>query len=74
MLFGIVLLNFYFCSDGVYVLIVGNVDSLYWWFMGVIGCVDLCDDLVLVCNDGCAVQMVCIDEVILEWILKRSQK
>jgi formyl-CoA transferase len=71
---GIAPSNLYPCSDGSYVLIAGNADSLYRRLMTAIGREDLRDDPALARNDGRAAQMARIDEAISEWTSKRSQK
>jgi formyl-CoA transferase len=71
---GIAPSNLYPCSDGSYVLIAGNADSLYRRLMTAIGREDLRDDPVLAKNDGRAVQMERIDEAIAQWTAKRTQQ
>ncbi|HEX2198691.1 MAG TPA: CaiB/BaiF CoA-transferase family protein [Burkholderiales bacterium] len=71
---GIAPSNLYPCSDGSYVLIAGNADSLYRRLMSAIGREDLRDDPALARNDGRAAQMARIDDAISEWTLKRNQK
>jgi formyl-CoA transferase len=71
---GIAPSNLYPCSDGSYVLIAGNADSLYRRLMTAIGRADLRDDPVLAKNDGRAVQMERIDEAIAQWTAKRTQQ
>jgi formyl-CoA transferase len=71
---GIAPSNLYPCSDGAYVLIAGNADSLYRRLMSAIGREDLRDDPALARNDGRAAQMERIDAAISEWTLKRNQK
>jgi formyl-CoA transferase len=71
---GIAPSNLYPCSDGSYVLIAGNADSLYRRLMSAIGRHDLRDDPALARNDGRAAQMERIDEAIAEWTSKRNQK
>jgi succinyl-CoA---D-citramalate CoA-transferase len=70
---GIAPSNLYPCSDGTYVLIAGNADSLYRRLMSAIGRADLRDDPVLARNDGRAAQMQRIDEAIAEWTRGRTQ-
>ncbi len=71
---GIAPSNLYPCSDGTYVLIAGNADSLYRRLMSAIGRADLRDDPALARNDGRAAQMQRIDEAIAEWTRGRTQK
>jgi len=70
---GIAPSNLYPCSDGTYVLIAGNADSLYRRLMSAIGREDLRDDPVLARNDGRAAQMQRIDDAIAEWTRRRTQ-
>jgi len=70
---GIAPSNLYPCSDGTYVLIAGNADSLYRRLMSAIGRTDLRDDPALERNDGRAAQMQRIDEAIAEWTRRRTQ-
>jgi formyl-CoA transferase len=70
---GIAPSNLYPCSDGSYVLIAGNADSLYRRLMTAIGREDLRDDPALARNDGRAAQMERIDAAIGEWTRQRSQ-
>ncbi|MGH8741027.1 MAG: CaiB/BaiF CoA transferase family protein [Burkholderiales bacterium] len=70
---GIAPSNLYPCSDGSYVLIAGNADSLYRRLMSAIGRADLRDDPALARNDGRAAQMQRIDEAISQWTLKKNQ-
>jgi formyl-CoA transferase len=71
---GIAPSNLYPCSDGAYVLIAGNADSLYRRLMTAIGREDLRDDPALARNDGRAAQMQRIDEAIAAWTSQRSQQ
>jgi len=71
---GIAPSNLYPCSDGSYVLVAGNADSLYRRLMSAIGREDLRDDPALAKNDGRAAQMERIDAAIAQWTSKRSQK
>ena len=71
---GIAPSNLYACSDGAYVLIAGNADTLYRRLMTAIGRLDLRDDPALARNDGRAAQMARIDDAISEWTSKRTQK
>jgi formyl-CoA transferase len=70
---GIAPSNLYPCSDGAYVLVAGNADSLYRRLMSAIGREDLRDDPALARNDGRAAQMARIDEAIAQWTSQRSQ-
>ena len=70
---GIAPSNLYPCSDGTYVLIAGNADSLYRRLMSAIGRTDLRDDPALERNDGRAAQMQRIDDAIAEWTRRRTQ-
>jgi formyl-CoA transferase len=71
---GIAPSNLYPCSDGSYVLIAGNADSLYRRLMSAIGREDLRDDPALAKNDGRAAQMERIDEAIAAWTAQRTQQ
>jgi formyl-CoA transferase len=71
---GIAPSNIYPCSDGAWVLIAGNADSLYRRLMSAIGREDLRDDPALAKNDGRAAQMERIDAAIGEWTSKRAQQ
>src|SRR5690349_1963525 len=71
---GIAPSNLYPCSDGTYVLIAGNADSLYRRLMSAIGRTDLRDDPALARNDGRAAQMQRIDEAITAWTRSRTQE
>ena len=70
---GIAPSNLYPCSDGSYVLIAGNADSLFRRLMSAIGRDDLRDDPALAHNDGRAAQMERIDAVIADWTSRLSQ-
>jgi len=70
---GIAPSNIYPCSDGNWVLIAANADSLYQRLMGAIGRTDLRDDPALARNDGRAAQMQRIDEAIAAWTAQRTQ-
>ena len=70
---GIAPSNLYPCSDGSYVLIAGNVDSLYRRLMTAIGREDLRDDPALARNDGRAAQVARIDAAIAAWTSQKSQ-
>jgi formyl-CoA transferase len=71
---GIAPSNLYPCSDGFYVLIAGNADSLYRRLMGAIGREDLRDDPALAKNDGRAAQMQRIDDAIAQWTSSLTQE
>ena len=71
---GIAPSNLYPCSDGSYVLIAGNADSLYRRLMTAIGREDLRDDPALARNDGRAAQMERIDEAIAAWTARFTQE
>ncbi len=71
---GIAPSNLYPCSDGTYVLIAGNADSLYRRLMSAIGREDLRDDPALARNDGRAAQMERIDQAIAAWTAQRTQE
>jgi formyl-CoA transferase len=71
---GIAPSNLYPCSDGSYVLIAGNADSLYRRLMTAIGREDLRDDPALARNDGRAAQMERIDEAIAAWTSRLTQE
>ena len=70
---GIAPSNLYPCSDGSYVLIAGNVDSLYRRLMTAIGRADLRDDPALARNDGRAAQVARIDAAISAWTSQKTQ-
>jgi len=69
---GIAPSNLYPCSDGAYVLIAGNADSLFRRLMSAIGREDLGDDPALARNDGRAAQMQRIDGAIGDWTSRRT--
>jgi formyl-CoA transferase len=71
---GIAPSNLYPCSDGAYVLVAGNADSLYRRLMTAIGRADLRDDPQLARNDGRAAQMERIDDAIAAWTSTRTQE
>jgi len=71
---GIAPSNLYPCSDGTYVLIAGNADSLFQRLMTAIGREDLRDDPALAKNDGRAAQMERIDDAISVWSSKKTQQ
>jgi crotonobetainyl-CoA:carnitine CoA-transferase CaiB-like acyl-CoA transferase len=64
---GITPSNSYLCSDGRYVLIAGNGDSIYKRLMNLIGRVDLAADPRLEHNDGRSAYADLIDKAIGEW-------
>jgi formyl-CoA transferase len=64
---GIAPSNAYLCSDGQYVLIAGNGDSIYKRLMTLIGRSDLGEDPTLALNDGRAKRVVEIDAAINAW-------
>ncbi len=64
---GIAPSNAYRCSDGQYVLIAGNGDSIFKRLMILIGRSDLGDDPTLAQNDGRAKRVVEIDAAINTW-------
>jgi formyl-CoA transferase len=70
---GIAPSNLYPCSDGAYVLIAGNADSLFRRLMSAIGREDLRDDPALARNDGRAAQMERIDAAIAQWTARFTQ-
>ena len=71
---GIAPSNLYPCSDGSYVLIAGNADSLYRRLMSAVGREDLRDDPALAKNDGRAAQMQRIDDAIAQWTSRLTQE
>jgi formyl-CoA transferase len=71
---GIAPSNLYPCSDGSYVLIAGNADSLYYRLMSAIGREDLRDNPGLAKNDGRAARMAEIDDAIAAWTSQRTQE
>jgi formyl-CoA transferase len=64
---GIVPSNTYPCSDGAYVVIGANADSIFKRMMRAIGRADLADDPALATNDGRARQTEKLDSAIAEW-------
>lgn len=64
--------NAYPCSDGRYVLIAGNGDSIFKRLMGLIGRDDLGNDPRLSRNPGRVEHMALIDEAISEWTKERG--
>jgi formyl-CoA transferase len=71
---GIAPSNIYPCSDGGWVLIAANADSLFSRLMTAIGREDLRDDPALARNDGRAAQMQRIDDAIAAWTSQRAQR
>lgn len=69
---GIAPSNAYRCSDGQYVLIAGNGDSIYKRLMTLIGRSDLGEDPELAQNDGRAKRVAEIDAAINEWTAKHN--
>jgi len=70
---GIVPSNAYKCSDGNYVLVAGNGDSIFRRLMAAIGRADLESDPALAHNDGRAQQTARIDAAIEAWTVRRTQ-
>jgi crotonobetainyl-CoA:carnitine CoA-transferase CaiB-like acyl-CoA transferase len=70
---GIVPSNAYRCSDGRYVLVGGNGDSIFRRLMAAIGRPDLENDPALAQNDGRAQHTVRIDSAIEAWTSARTQ-
>jgi formyl-CoA transferase len=70
---GIVPSNAYKCSDGNYVLVAGNGDSIFRRLMAAIGRPDLEKDPALAHNDGRAAQTARIDGAIEAWTVQRTQ-
>ncbi|MFZ9185163.1 MAG: CaiB/BaiF CoA transferase family protein, partial [Polynucleobacter sp.] len=68
---GIAPSNAYPCSDGQYVLIAANGDSLFKRLMELIGRADLANDPDLARNDGRAKRAEEIDQIIGEWSKQR---
>ncbi|ABP34088.1 CaiB/BaiF CoA transferase family protein [Polynucleobacter asymbioticus] len=64
---GIAPTNAYLCSDGGYVLIAGNGDSIFKRLMTVIGREDLSSDPELENNDGRVKRVAELDQAIGEW-------
>jgi formyl-CoA transferase len=64
---GIAPSNAYLCSDGGYVLIAGNGDSIFKRLMGMIGRNDLANDPALENNDGRVARVAELDQAIGEW-------
>ena len=70
---GITPSNSYPCKDGSYVLIAGNVDSIYKRLMSLIGRDDLGNDPRLAQNDGRSQHAELIDGAIAEWTAQRGR-
>ena len=70
---GIAPTNAYKCSDGHYVLVAGNGDSIFRRLMRAIGRADLENDPQLVHNDGRVQRVEEIDAAIEAWTLQRSR-
>ena len=69
---GIAPSNAYPCSDGQYVLIAANGDSLFKRLMELIGRADLANDPDLARNDGRVKRAEEIDQIIGEWSKQRT--
>jgi len=70
---GIAPTNAYKCSDGNYVLVAGNGDSIFRRLMRAIDRADLENDPQLVHNDGRVARVEEIDTAIEAWTLQRSR-
>jgi len=70
---GITPSNSYLCSDGAYVLIAGNGDSIYKRLMTLMGRQDLADDPRFAHNDGRTQHAELIDAAIGEWTVQHSR-
>jgi crotonobetainyl-CoA:carnitine CoA-transferase CaiB-like acyl-CoA transferase len=70
---GIAPTNAYRCSDGHYVLVAGNGDSIFRRLMRAIGRADLEGDPQLLHNDGRVLRVEEIDAAIEAWTLQRSR-
>jgi len=70
---GITPSNSYLCSDGAYVLIAGNGDSIYKRLMMLMGRQDLADDPRFAHNDGRALHAELIDTAIGEWTVQHCR-
>lgn len=71
---GITPSNSYRCSDGTYVLIAGNGDSIYKRLMHLIGRADLAEDPRFAHNDGRSQHAELIDAAIGEWTARHPRK
>jgi succinyl-CoA---D-citramalate CoA-transferase len=69
---GIVPSNTYPCSDGKYVVIGANADSIFKRLMRAIGRSDLADDASLASNDGRVKRTAELDTVIGEWTARHD--
>lgn len=69
---GIAPSNAYRCSDGQYVLIAGNGDSIFRRLMELIGRTDLADDPALSQNDGRVQRVAELDAAIQQWTLTKT--
>jgi formyl-CoA transferase len=69
---GIAPTNAYLCSDGAYVLVAGNGDSIFKRLMAAIGRNDLAADRALADNAGRVARVIEIDGAIGEWTAKHS--
>lgn len=70
---GIAPTNAYKCSDGHYVLVAGNGDSIFRRLMRAIGRTDLENDARLAHNDGRVTRVEEIDAAIEAWTLQHSR-
>ncbi len=68
---GIAPTNAYLCSDGRYVLVAGNGDSIYRRLMRAINRIDLAEDPALAQNDGRVARCDEIDKAIEHWTRQR---
>ena len=64
---GIAPSNAYLCSDGGYVLVAGNGDSIFKRLMNMIGRADLANDPALENNDGRVARVAELDQAIGAW-------
>ena len=71
---GITPSNSYRCSDGTYVLIAGNGDSIYKRLMHLIGRADLAEDPRFAHNDGRSQHAELIDAAIGEWTARHPRE
>ena len=69
---GIAPTSAYRCSDGTYVLIAGNGDSIFRRLCGAMGRDDLAADPALAHNDGRAAKQAWLDEEIERWTSART--
>ena len=69
---GIAPTSAYRCSDGTYVLIAGNGDSIFRRLCGAMGRDDLAADPALAHNDGRAAKQAWLDEEIERWTSARA--